>query len=120
MDGSPGNPEAEISGVSDWRSLRVFARTPQYVLKALDESASARCTSEEVKARLETVFGILDLVMGVQERTADALMRESENIASLVKNNTEIVSVLTQHQAQMYYASPIEDPQKRTRMEGYQ
>ena len=120
VDGSPGNPEAEISGVSDWRSLRVFARTPQYVLKALDESASARCTSEEVKARLETVFGILDLVTGVQERTADALLRESENIASLVKNNTEIVSVLTQHQAQMYYASPIEDPQKRTRMEGYQ
>ena len=98
----------------------MFARTPQYVLKALDESASARCTSEEVKARLETVFGILDLVTRVQERTADALMRESENIASLVKNNTEIVSVLTQHQAQMYYASPIEDPQKRTRMEGYQ
>lgn len=127
VDGSPGRPEAEISGVSDWRALRVFARTPQYVLKALDDSSEALGMAKEslsgyaeLKERFGCVYEALDLIKDIQMRTAESILKDNENLAMMMKNEAQMVSILNQQQAQTYWPRSAEEKDGKNRLEGYQ
>ena len=60
---------------------------------------------------------LVDRIIEVQDRTSDAILRNSENIANLVKADSELTALLLSQQTRSVY-SPADVPGRK--LEGYQ
>lgn len=122
VDGSPGNPEAEMSHITDWEKVQIFANLPSHVMEAKSMARAADAKAEEVRSeaasRLDDLSCLLDRMIDVQERTGTAVLGNTENIARITEFDTRVAELLMKRQADAYV--PPNSPEDRLRMVGYE
>lgn len=122
VDGSPGCPEAEMSHITEWEKVQIFADLPSHVMEAKSMARAADDKAEAVRseasARLDGLEGLLDRMISVQERTEAAILGNTENIARISQFDAQVAELMMRRQANEYIAPGSLDD--RARMVGYQ
>lgn len=115
MDGSPGCPEIEMTNPDCWDKVQIFANLPTHVMEAKAQASIAMTAAVQVRsgcagaiARLDAIDQVLGRIIDVQDRTAQAILNNTENLVNLARGN--------------YADNPPYTPQPLGRMspEGYQ
>ena len=92
-DGSKGHPEAELV-INDDRDLvraDIVNNFDRYILETKESSSDAH-------RRIDSLMVLVDRIIEVQDRTSDAIHRNSENIANLVKADSELTTLILSQQ----------------------
>ncbi len=111
-DGSKGHPEAELVINEDRDLVRadIVNNFDRHIIEA-------KASSSDAHRRIDSLLVLMDRIIEVQERTSDAILRNSENIADLVKADSELTALFLSQQTRTAY-SPADLPGRK--LEGYQ
>ena len=82
VDGSPGCPEAEMTNPSDWAKVQAFANLPSAVVEAKGIANAAMVKVQELDL-------MLDRILDIQEKTEQAILNNTRNIASMAMQDAE-------------------------------
>lgn len=122
VDGSPGNPEAEMSHITDWEKVQIFADLPTHVqqAKAMAREADAKAESyrSETTSRIDDLAGLIDKMVAVQEKTATAVFNNTSNITHIAEFDARVAELLMKRQAESYVLPNSHEA--RIRMVGYE
>ena len=118
-DGSKGHPEAELVINEDRDLVRadIVNNFDRYILEAKADASEAKTSCSDAHRRIDSLLVLVDRIIEVQDRTSDAILRNSENIANLVKADSELTALILSQQIRSVY-SPADIPGRK--LEGYQ
>ena len=118
-DGSKGHPEAELVINEDRDLVRadIVNNFDRYILEAKADASEAKTSCSDAHRRIDSLLVLVDRIIEVQDRTSDAILRNSENIANLVKADSELTALILSQQTRSVY-SPADVPGRK--LEGYQ
>lgn len=97
VDGSPGCPEAEMKNPDSWERVQYFANIPRHMegINAKAENADAKADAalglaaradsglSDAMARMDAIELMIDRMVNIQEKTAQIILNNTENIANL-------------------------------------
>lgn len=96
MDGSPGCPEAEMTDPDCWEKVQIFANLPTHVMEAKAQANVAMAAAVQVRSgcnialsRLDAIDQVLGRIIDVQDRTAQAILGNAENMVNLARARSE-------------------------------
>ena len=89
----------------------------RYILEAKEDASEAKTSCSDAHRRIDSLLVLVDRIIEVQDRTSDAILRNSENIANLVKADSELTALILSQQTRSVY-SPADVPGRK--LEGYQ
>lgn len=114
MDGSPGCPEIEMTDPDCWDKVQIFANIPTHVMEAKAQSSVAMSAALQARsgcanaiARLDAIDEVIGKIIEVQDRTAQAILNNAENMVNATRSSIG---------EGPYAPQPLGD----SRLEGYQ